>query len=210
MTNVQQFYLSMHHINATFHFFNGRTSTSPQREPPGPLLQYTSSHHVPGGSIDGRLAITSGNTGGVMPSNALTFPKDYGEDTSDRMNQKRREQYRQVRAHVQKEDGRLHAYGWSLPGTKTNPTGTPKTDRKMPKVPVPVYCRPLAEASPHMKVFCAAGVNLNGGYTKDGGCIVSVSHSVQQFVPSHLPCLCWRVEAEYLLLIVANAFALVF
>lgn len=89
------------------------------------------------------------------------------------MNQRRREQYRQVRAHVQKEDGRLHAYGWSLPGTKTNVTGTPRTDRKMPKVPVPVYCRPLAEASPHMKVFCAAGVNLNGGYTKDGGCIVS-------------------------------------
>lgn len=117
------------------------------------------------------------------------------------MNQRRREQYRQVRAHVQKEDGRLHAYGWSLPGTKTNTTGTPRTDRKsksfvfnqnqiqknvslhvsfsyyhesVPKVPVPVYCRPLAEASPHMKVFCAAGVNLNGGYTKDGGCIVSI------------------------------------
>lgn len=33
----------------------------------------------------------------------------------------------------------------------------------------------LAEASPHMKVFCAAGVNLNGGYTKDGGCIVGAS-----------------------------------
>lgn len=46
------------------------------------------------------------------------------------MNQRRREQYRQVRAHVQKEDGRLHAYGWSLPGTKTNTTGTPRTDRK--------------------------------------------------------------------------------
>lgn len=67
----------------------------------------------------------------------------------------------------------MQAYGWSLPGTKTNPMGTPKADRKMPKVPAPVYCSPLAEASPHMKVFCAAGVNLNGGYTKDGGCIVS-------------------------------------
>lgn len=45
----------------------------------------------------------------------------------------------------------------------------------MPKVPVPVYCRPLAEASPHMKVFCAAGVNLNGGFNKDGGCIIGAS-----------------------------------
>lgn len=28
----------------------------------------------------------------------------------------RQEQYRQVQAHVRKEDGRLQAYGWSLPG----------------------------------------------------------------------------------------------
>lgn len=50
-----------------------------------------------------------------MPSNALTFSKDYGDEAAtDRMNQKRREQYRQVRAHVQKEDGRLHAVRLSL------------------------------------------------------------------------------------------------
>lgn len=40
-------------------------------------------------------------------------------------------------------------------------------------VPVPVYCRPLAETSPGMKIWCAAGVNLMGGYTKDGGLMVS-------------------------------------
>lgn len=140
------------------------------------MLQYnTTSHQVAPGSSEGRLAITnSSNHHGGSSSNALVIAKDYSEETiSDRANQRRQEQYRQVRAHVQKEDGRLHAYGWSLPGTKTNPMGTPKNDRKMPKVPAPVYCSPLAEASPHMKVFCAAGVNLNGGFTKDGGCIVS-------------------------------------
>lgn len=180
-------------------FFNKLllTSTSPQREPPGPLLQYNaSSHHVAAGTSEGRLAITSGaqssggNSGGAS-SSGLALAKDYGEDASDRANQRRREQYRQVRAHVQKEDGRLHAYGWSLPGTKTNPSGTPKNDRKMPKVPVPVYCRPLAEASPHMKVFCAAGVNLNGGYTKDGGCIVSwlMKYAIKQDLNTfHLFC----------------------
>lgn len=141
------------------------------------MLQYNASnHHIVPGSSEGRLAITSGsnnNNNGGTSSNTLVIAKDYSEETtSDRANQRRQEQYRQVRAHVQKEDGRLHAYGWSLPGTKTNPMGTPKHDRKMPKVPAPVYCSPLAEASPHMKVFCAAGVNLNGGYTKDGGCIV--------------------------------------
>lgn len=163
--------------NFDFFLAKFRTSTSPQREPPGPLLQYNAaSHHVAPTAFEGRLAITSGNQAhGGNASNAFTaFSKEYAEEgASDRLNQRRREQYRQVRAHVQKEDGRLHAYGWSLPGTKTNTTGIPRTDRKMPKVPVPVYCRPLAEASPHMKVFCAAGVNLNGGYTKDGGCIVS-------------------------------------
>lgn len=37
----------------------------------------------------------------------------------------RREQYRQVRAHVRKEDGRLQAYGWSLPGKPSAPTRQP-------------------------------------------------------------------------------------
>lgn len=156
-------------------FFNKLllTSASPQGEPPGSLLHYNAaSHHVVPGTSEGRLAITSGSHHG---GNAIVLSKDYHEDGSDRANQRRREQYRQVRAHVQKEDGRLHAYGWSLPGTKAGNVETPKNDRKLPKVPVPVYCRPLAEASPHMKVFCAAGVNLNGGYTKDGGCIVGAS-----------------------------------
>lgn len=166
------------------------SSYSQQREPPGPLqLQYNAaSHHVTPGplaiaasahhsthhSSSSSSASSAANHHQSSTASQLVIAKDYSEETiSDRANQRRQEQYRQVRAHVQKEDGRLHAYGWSLPGTKTNPMGTPKADRKMPKVPAPVYCSPLAEASPHMKVFCAAGVNLNGGYTRDGGCLVS-------------------------------------
>ena len=42
-------------------------------------------------------------------------------------------------------------------------------------VPVPVYCRPLMEKEPGMKIWCAAGVNLTGGRTKDGGDIVGAS-----------------------------------
>lgn len=42
-------------------------------------------------------------------------------------------------------------------------------------VPVPVYCRPLAETQPGMKIWCAAGVNLLGGYTRDGGLMVGGS-----------------------------------
>lgn len=84
----------------------------------------------------------------------------------------RREQYRQVRAHVRKEDGRLQAYGWSLPGKVTITTTTGKQSSHGVPVPVPVYCRPLAEATPEMKIWCAAGVNLAGGYTIDGGLMV--------------------------------------
>ena len=151
---------------------------------------------------EGRLAITGGNNYGGSSSNALVIAKDYSEETiSDRANQRRQEQYRQVRAHVQKEDGRLQAYGWSLPSTKI-----PKSDRKLPKVPAPIYCSPLAEASPHMKVFCAAGVNLNGGYTKDGGCIVSImvykktSFSQLYLVNSLIPSI-YRLVLVYSILI---------
>nr|XP_033322752.1 JNK-interacting protein 3 isoform X7 [Megalopta genalis] len=79
----------------------------------------------------------------------------------------RREQYRQVRAHVRKEDGRLQAYGWSLPGKPSAPVRQP--------VPVPVYCRPLQESEPGMKIWCGAGVNLSGGKTRDGGCMIGGS-----------------------------------
>lgn len=71
----------------------------------------------------------------------------------------RREQYKQVRAHVRKEDGRLQAYGWSLP-SKASPV-TKVTDSECgaqikPQassvpVPVPVFCRPLLEKEPGMK-----------------------------------------------------------
>lgn len=76
----------------------------------------------------------------------------------------RREQYRQVRAHVRKDDGRLQAYGWSLPAKVPGPPGSvaqsSNTNRQLSTstsqvpVPVPVYCRPLAEKEPGMKVLC--------------------------------------------------------
>merc|ERR1711892_499415 len=93
----------------------------------------------------------------------------------------RKEQYKQVRAHVKKDDGRLQAYGWSLPakissGSKADSeqTGQKISTQNVP-VPVPVYCRPLMEKEPGMKIWCAAGVNLTGGRTKDGGDIVGAN-----------------------------------
>ncbi|UYV62533.1 SPAG9, partial [Cordylochernes scorpioides] len=90
----------------------------------------------------------------------------------------RREQYRQVRAHVRREDGRVQAYGWSLPSAP-----------QPHSVPAPVYCRPLVEKDPGLKIWCAAGINLTGGNTKDGGAMVgaSVFYSNPPPQPEQLP-----------------------
>ncbi|XP_071127027.1 C-Jun-amino-terminal kinase-interacting protein 4-like isoform X21 [Mytilus edulis] len=86
----------------------------------------------------------------------------------------RMEQYKQVRAHVKKDDGRLQAYGWSLPAKLTSVSRDAPSKSHVP-VPVPVYCRPLIERDEGLKIWCAAGVNLTGGRTRDGGSIVGAS-----------------------------------
>ncbi|XP_057213947.1 C-Jun-amino-terminal kinase-interacting protein 4 isoform X3 [Triplophysa rosa] len=88
--------------------------------------------------------------------------------------EQKRAQYRQVKAHVQKEDGRMQAYGWSLPAKHKVANGG-QADNKIKNLPVPVYLRPLDEKDASMKLWCAAGVNLSGGKTRDGGSIVGAS-----------------------------------
>lgn len=129
-----------------------------------------------------------------MRKRSLTDRKrglDYldGEISSEKLAQRRaterREQYRQVRAHVRKDDGRLQAYGWSLPPKPSSNTVSQQTassrlsNSSHVPVPVPVYCRPLQEKELGMKVnmqiWCAAGVNLSGGRTRDGGSAVGAS-----------------------------------
>ncbi|XP_059491169.1 JNK-interacting protein 3 isoform X4 [Neocloeon triangulifer] len=111
-----------------------------------------------------------------------SLDNDLSEKWQARQAVERREHYRQVRAHVRKDDGRMQAYGWSLPA-KAGPSSSGSNSAMQPRsssssgvpVPVPVYCRPLAEGTPGMKVWCAAGVNLTGGRTRDGGNIVGAS-----------------------------------
>ncbi|XP_077958941.1 C-Jun-amino-terminal kinase-interacting protein 4 isoform X2 [Gasterosteus aculeatus] len=87
--------------------------------------------------------------------------------------EQKRAQYKQVKAHVQKEDGRVQAYGWSLP--KKHKANGGQTESKVKNLPVPVFLRPLDEKDASMKLWCAAGVNLSGGKTRDGGSIVGAS-----------------------------------
>ena len=78
-------------------------------------------------------------------------------DANQRMKDKR-EQYKKVKAHVKKDDGRVQAYGWSLPAKQPSPGRSNKdqSDSKsssMVGVPVPVFCRPLLEKEPGTKVY---------------------------------------------------------
>ena len=69
----------------------------------------------------------------------------------------RRHQYKQVLAHVRKDDGRMQAYGWSLPA-KFCPASVERDCKRHLTVPVPVYCRPLYDDKVGVKVttlfFC--------------------------------------------------------
>ncbi|XP_039348994.1 C-Jun-amino-terminal kinase-interacting protein 3 isoform X18 [Mauremys reevesii] len=119
------------------------------------------------------------------------FPED--DCTSSTRREQKREQYRQVREHVRNDDGRLQACGWSLPAKykQLSPNGG-QEDTRMKNVPVPVYCRPLVEKDPTMKLWCAAGVNLMGWkpFEQDSG-------SGQKSDPGRDPLTCDReVEGE--------------
>ncbi|CAB1313074.1 unnamed protein product, partial [Coregonus sp. 'balchen'] len=74
--------------------------------------------------------------------------------------EQKRAQYRQVKAHVEKEeDSRVQAYGWSLPQKFKVANGGQTSENKMKNLPVPLWC--------------AVGVNLSGGKTRDGGSIAT-------------------------------------
>ncbi|KAM6966029.1 sperm associated antigen 9a isoform 2-T2 [Tautogolabrus adspersus] len=79
--------------------------------------------------------------------------------------EQKRAQYRQVKAHMQKEDGRVTAHGWSLP-SKYKVANGGQVENKM-NLPVPVYLRPLEQKDASMKLWCAAGVNMSGGRTSE-------------------------------------------
>uniref|UniRef100_A0A8C7IKI8 C-Jun-amino-terminal kinase-interacting protein 3 n=1 Tax=Oncorhynchus kisutch TaxID=8019 RepID=A0A8C7IKI8_ONCKI len=91
------------------------------------------------------------------------FPEDDSALSARR--EQRREQYRQVREHMRRDDGIMQACGWSIPPRFKQVPSLIKEDNRMKNVPVPVYCRPLVEKDPNRKLWCAAGVDLTGWKT---------------------------------------------
>ena len=67
------------------------------------------------------------------------------------------QQYRLVKARVKTNDGRMQAYGWSLPAkgssvTSIIPAVALQRVRGQIPVPVPVYCKPVTTTDSTMKV----------------------------------------------------------
>ncbi|XP_066497788.1 sperm associated antigen 9a isoform X2 [Hoplias malabaricus] len=113
-------------------------------------------------------------------SKAFDFLKeDVDPCSSPSRKEQKKAQYRQVKAHMQKEDGRMMAHGWSLPSKYKIANGE-QTESKVKNLPVPVYLRPLEQKDASMKLWCAAGVNLSGGKLWEAGLSVGADHSVAE------------------------------
>uniref|UniRef100_A0A8B9X7V5 C-Jun-amino-terminal kinase-interacting protein 4 n=1 Tax=Bos mutus grunniens TaxID=30521 RepID=A0A8B9X7V5_BOSMU len=151
--------------------FSSSSNTTKKPEPPVNLKYNAPTSHVTP-SVKKRSSTLSQLPGDK--SRAFDFLSEETEASLASRREQKREQYRQVKAHVQKEDGRVQAFGWSLP-QKYKQVTNGQGENKMKNLPVPVYLRPLDEKDASMKLWCAVGVNLSGGKTRDGGSVVGAS-----------------------------------
>nr|XP_006125170.1 C-Jun-amino-terminal kinase-interacting protein 4 isoform X2 [Pelodiscus sinensis] len=152
--------------------FSSSSNTAKKPEPPVNLKYNAPTSHITP-SVKKRSSTLS-----QLPSDkskAFDFLSEESEANLASRREQKREQYRQVKAHVQKEDGRVQAFGWSLPQKYKQVANGGQGDNKMKNLPVPVYLRPLDEKDTSMKLWCAVGVNLSGGKTRDGGSVVGAS-----------------------------------
>ncbi|XP_071429540.1 C-Jun-amino-terminal kinase-interacting protein 4 isoform X2 [Pithys albifrons albifrons] len=152
--------------------FSSSSNTAKKPEPPVNVKYNAPTSHITP-SVKKRSSTLS-----QLPSDkskAFEFLSEETEASLASRREQKREQYRQVKAHVQKEDGRVQAFGWSLPQKYKQVANGGQGENKMKNLPVPVYLRPLDEKDTSMKLWCAVGVNLSGGKTRDGGSVVGAS-----------------------------------
>uniref|UniRef100_A0A3P8W208 C-Jun-amino-terminal kinase-interacting protein 4 n=1 Tax=Cynoglossus semilaevis TaxID=244447 RepID=A0A3P8W208_CYNSE len=116
-------------------------------------------YNAPGGLVKRSSTFSQFPTEKSKTFDFLNEEKD--QCSSPSRKEQKRAQYRQVKAHMQKEDGRVTAHGWSLPSKYKVPNGG-QVEHKM-NLPVPVYLRPLDQTDASMKLWCGAGVNMSGG-----------------------------------------------
>ncbi|KXJ05778.1 C-Jun-amino-terminal kinase-interacting protein 4, partial [Exaiptasia diaphana] len=153
-------------------FFSNLFGPSPRRPNPTAVsIRYNSPGETTPPTQRRRNSLSSLNTG-----SGSALSGGFGSENFDRQRvNDRRERYKQVRAYLNTDlsEGRMQAYGWSLPAKYS--TEVAEGGKSLVSVPVPVYCRPLNLNDPGMKIWCAAGVDLSGGVTADGGAAVGAS-----------------------------------
>ncbi|XP_029293267.1 sperm associated antigen 9a isoform X2 [Cottoperca gobio] len=143
--------------------FFSRLFSSSSNSPPMKKVESQSNikYNAPGGMVKRSSTFSQFPTEKSKTFDFLNEEKD--QCSSPSRKEQKRAQYRQVKAHMQKEDGRVTAHGWSLP-SKYKVANGGQVENKM-KLPVPVYLRPLDQKDASMKLWCSAGVNLSGGRT---------------------------------------------
>nr|XP_046271209.1 C-Jun-amino-terminal kinase-interacting protein 3 isoform X18 [Scatophagus argus] len=141
--------------------FFARLFSSSSSPPPVKRPYYSVNIHYKSPSTTGFSQRRSHTMCQISTSNRTLefFPEDDSALLARR--EQRREQYRQVREHMRRDDGIMQACGWSVP-SRFKQTTNEKEDNRMKNVPIPVYCRPLVEKDPNRKLWCAAGVDLTG------------------------------------------------
>ncbi|KAM6957775.1 sperm associated antigen 9a [Aplochiton taeniatus] len=142
------------------------TTSSPSMGTKGEYQPSNVKYNAPGGGM-----VKRSSTFSQFPTEkSKTFDflnEEMDPCSSPSRKEQKKAQYRQVKAHMQKEDGRVTAHGWSLPSKYKQVSNGGQTENKMKNLPVPVYLRPLDQKDASMKLWCAAGVNLSGGRLKE-------------------------------------------
>ncbi|XP_028409298.1 JNK-interacting protein 3-like isoform X2 [Dendronephthya gigantea] len=136
--------------------FSGLFNTAPKKPSPSPSsIKYS----APGPSAGGSTGLPSDSTAEVSPGVV-----DSQVDRQRLM--EKRTRMKQLRASISSgmSEGRMQAYGWSLPSRYS--TEGANGSKGLVSVPVPIYCRPLNISEPGMKIWCAAVVERR---SKDGG-----------------------------------------
>ncbi|VDN26023.1 unnamed protein product [Gongylonema pulchrum] len=128
--------------------------------------------HEPPHSSNRRRRNAAGERDALRRSSAKTIDFIDTDYSSERRAAERRQQYKIVKEHMNRDaTDRFHAYGWSVPAV-------PGERNECAVVPVPVFCRPLIDLDPTLKIWCSSSVTLRGGKTPDGKYIIWCSSSV--------------------------------
>uniref|UniRef100_UPI00358E10E1 C-Jun-amino-terminal kinase-interacting protein 3 isoform X3 n=1 Tax=Myxine glutinosa TaxID=7769 RepID=UPI00358E10E1 len=152
--------------SSIWQFFSRLFSSSSAPQPKKPHHAVSIKYSAPTGSevTAETVGTRRSATLSQLPSDrarTLDFMHETSEGAALVRREQLREQHRQARVQAQQQDGRLQAFGWSLPPKQKQQSPTHE-EPKWVNVAIPVYSRPLVEKDPAMKLWCAAGVNLAG------------------------------------------------